>query len=166
MPWSFSFGCIGTVPDDGKEEGWPAAVSSAENFAKFDLPPEANKPKSNFAKISVESYPFRGWPQKQAVLYKVGINGNGPGGTGGDARPGVLICCLFSSVLRHTRGCAFSYRSARDYLRHPSRMIVLQGARTIDVFVSAGVRRRWLRLGCAVQRVRSAASWMEASESS
>jgi hypothetical protein len=95
MPWSFSFGCIGTVPDDGKEEGWPAAVSSAENFAKFDLPPEANKPKSNFAKISVESYPFRGWPQKQAVLYKVGINGNGPGGTGGDARPGVLICCLF-----------------------------------------------------------------------
>lgn len=27
------------------------------------------KPKSNFAKFSGESYPFRGWPQKQAVVY-------------------------------------------------------------------------------------------------
>ncbi|EJC71728.1 hypothetical protein Rleg10DRAFT_0112 [Rhizobium leguminosarum bv. trifolii WSM2012] len=27
------------------------------------------EPKSNFAKYSGESYPFRGWPQKQAVVY-------------------------------------------------------------------------------------------------
>jgi len=30
---------------------------------------KTRKPKSNFAKISGESYPCRGWPQRQAVVY-------------------------------------------------------------------------------------------------
>ncbi|WP_366667114.1 N,N-dimethylformamidase beta subunit family domain-containing protein [Mesorhizobium sp.] len=41
-----------------------AAVSSAENFAKFYFPPGQQEPKSNFAKISGESYPRQGLAAK------------------------------------------------------------------------------------------------------
>jgi hypothetical protein len=79
----FSFGCIGTIPDGVEGEGRPAAGSSVKNSAKFYFPRKADpcfpraacgadqesawvrnkEPKSNFAEILAESYPFRGCPQ-------------------------------------------------------------------------------------------------------
>jgi hypothetical protein len=65
---------LGTIPDGARRDGRPAAVSSPENFARFYFPPSEKEPKSNLAKISGESYPFRGWPQKQAGVYTSDIN--------------------------------------------------------------------------------------------
>jgi hypothetical protein len=43
------------------------------------------KLKSNFSKISGESYPVRGWPQKQAVVYTSDIKREWFGVTDGAA---------------------------------------------------------------------------------
>jgi hypothetical protein len=65
---------LGTIPDGVRRDGRPAAVSSLENFARFYFPPKEKEPKSNLEKISGESYPFRGWPQKQAGVYTSDTN--------------------------------------------------------------------------------------------
>ena len=46
--------------------------------------------KSNFAKILTESYPFRGWPQKQAVVYTSDIKREWFGATEGRDKPSWL----------------------------------------------------------------------------
>lgn len=48
------------------------------------------EPKSNFAKFSAESYPFRDWPQKQAVVYTSDIKREWFGATEGRDKPSWL----------------------------------------------------------------------------
>ncbi len=40
-----------------------------QKFCEILFSARSKQLKSNFAKILAESYPFRGWPQKQAVVY-------------------------------------------------------------------------------------------------
>jgi len=69
-------------------------------------------------------------------------------------------------ALRSARGCAFAYRFGRHCLRRPSRATTPRGRSGLPTSSQApGVRRRGLGLGWAVQRVRYAASRMEASRS-
>ncbi|WP_245444006.1 hypothetical protein [Mesorhizobium sp. DCY119] len=64
--------------------------------------------KSNFAKILTESYPFRGWPQKQAVVYTSDIKREWFGATEGRDKPMAAWSsaagywpCTVSALRRH-----------------------------------------------------------------
>ncbi|GEM_PF-4053017 len=57
--------------------------SARAKILRNSIFPQEEQPKLNFAKILAESYPFRGWPQKQAVVYTSDIKREWCGATEG-----------------------------------------------------------------------------------
>jgi hypothetical protein len=58
-----------------------------QKFCEILFSDRGKQLKSNFAKILTESYPFRGWPQKQAVVYTSDIKREWFGATEGRDNP-------------------------------------------------------------------------------
>ncbi|WP_245262605.1 hypothetical protein [Ensifer sp. BR816] len=61
--------------------------SARPKILQNSISARTEEPKSNFAKISGESYPVRGWPQKQAVVYTSDIKREWFGATEGRDKP-------------------------------------------------------------------------------